>query len=361
MNVHISYKAGKSPSVEYEFQTQLEKLQRRLQAYKPDLVHFHAVVDLENGQGATTTLNLRLPTGQMAVQRTAATPQQAVKGAFCDMVAQLTRHKEVLRGAWNWKGRRRTAAVDVAFAAATPADLWNLPDASENLREIRTREVTGWINANLARLEQFVDRELRYRVSVGEMREDQISREEVVDEVVVSALSRDDAADADEDNGTAEVRPRTLEGRLYQMALQAIGGLMTSTADTAAVSLDTSAGIPNVTGSDEDHLQFHQSDDATPEECVIADAGVQTPEEIFANDEMVTRLDRVLGSVKLADREAFVLYVLEGFTVDEIARIAGRRPEGVRRSIHQAREAVRRELHTADEFRQTLLQRSRVA
>jgi len=361
MNVHISYKAGKSLSVEREFQVQLEKLQRRLQAYKPDLVHFHAVVDLENGQGAMTTFNLRLPTGQMAAQRTAATPQQAVKGAFCDMVAQLTRHKEMLRGAWNWKGRRRTTAVDAAFVAAAPADLLNSSDASETLREIRTREVTGWINTNLARLEQFVDRELRYRVSIGELREDQISREEVVDEVVVSALSRDDAADEDEGGGESWALPRTLEGRLYQMALLAIGGLMTSTADTAAVSLDMSAGVQNVTGSDEDHLQFHQSDDATPEECVIADAGVQTPEEIFANDELVTHLDRVLGAVKLADREAFVLYVLEGFTVDEIARIAGRSPEGVRRSIHQAREAVRRELHTADEFRQTLLQRSRVA
>lgn len=360
MNIHISYKSGKSSSVEHEFQIQLKKLQHRLQAYKPDLVHFHAVVDLENGQGAVTTFNLRLPTGQMAVQRTAATPQQAVKGAFCDLVAQLTRHKEVLRGAWNWKGRRRTQAVEADLVASSPVYVLNLSDAAESLREVRTREVTGWINANLARLEKFVDRELRYRISIGELREDQISREEVVDEVVVSALSQDDA-DLGEVDGTAQARPLTLEGRLYRMALQAIGGLMTSTADTAAVSLDTSAGVPNVTGSDEDHLQFHQSDEATPEECVIADTGVRTPEEIFAGDELAIRLDRVLGSVKLADREAFVLYVLEGFTVDEIARIAGRRPEGVRRSIHEAREAVRRELHTADEFRQTLLQRSRVA
>src|SRR5258708_22671876 len=102
------------------------------------------------------------------------------------------------------------------------------------------------------------------------MREDQISREEVVDEVVVSALSRDDAADADEDNGTAEVRPRTLEGRLYQMALQAIGGLMTSTADTAAVSLDTSAGIPYVTGRDRDPFVVFQSARPPPGGTVYA-------------------------------------------------------------------------------------------
>jgi DNA-directed RNA polymerase specialized sigma24 family protein len=69
----------------------------------------------------------------------------------------------------------------------------------------------------------------------------------------------------------------------------------------------------------------------------------------------------VLWGVGLADREAFVLYVLEGFTVEEIARITSHAPEHVRRSIHHAREVVRQKLHTAKEFRQALLQRSRVA
>ena len=45
MNVHISYKARKTPEVEREFQHQFEKLERRLHVFNPDLVHFHAIVD----------------------------------------------------------------------------------------------------------------------------------------------------------------------------------------------------------------------------------------------------------------------------------------------------------------------------
>jgi RNA polymerase sigma factor (sigma-70 family) len=352
MNVHISYKAGKSPDIEREFQLQLQKLERRLQVLKPDLIHFHAIVDKENGQGATTSLNLRLPSGQMAAQNTALTIQQAVKGAFSDLVGQLTRHKEQLRGGWNWKGRRREAgtAPMPARSEAPPGEGAVKP---ENL------DVATWINANLARLQQFIDRELRYRVSIGEIREDQITRDEVVDEVVVGALT------AQEENelaaGEGRVERRALESRLYRLALLAVRGLTSSTADTAAVSLDAPAGVPNVTGSDENHLQYHQTDDALPEESVIADESAKSPEEIFANEEMVARLDRVLRGVTIADREAFVLYVLEGFTVEEIARIAGHPSEQVRRSIHHVREVVRSKLHTADEFRRSLLQRAQVA
>ena len=106
MNVHISYKAGKTPEVEREFQHQFEKLERRLHVFNPDLVHFHAIVDQENGQGASTSLNLRLPSGQMAVQKSGENILAAVKGAFTDLLSQLTKHKELLRGQWNWKSRR---------------------------------------------------------------------------------------------------------------------------------------------------------------------------------------------------------------------------------------------------------------
>ena len=36
MNVHVSYKAGKTPDVEREFKHQIQKLERRLQVFKPD-------------------------------------------------------------------------------------------------------------------------------------------------------------------------------------------------------------------------------------------------------------------------------------------------------------------------------------
>ena len=45
MNVHISYKAPKSPEVEREFQHNLQKIGRRLQVFRPELVHLHAILE----------------------------------------------------------------------------------------------------------------------------------------------------------------------------------------------------------------------------------------------------------------------------------------------------------------------------
>ena len=78
MKVHVSYKAGKTPDVEREFQHQLQKLERRLQVFKPDLVSFHAIVEQENHRSASTSLNLRLPSGQMAAQKSGENALAAV-------------------------------------------------------------------------------------------------------------------------------------------------------------------------------------------------------------------------------------------------------------------------------------------
>src|SRR3954451_19812410 len=127
MNVHVSYKAGKTPDVEREFQIQLQKLERRLQVFKPDLVSFHAIVDQENHQGASTSLNLRLPSGQMAAQKSGENALAAVKAAFADLRSQLTRHKELLRGSWTRQSRR--AARDRAIEHAM--ELPDLPPLEE--------------------------------------------------------------------------------------------------------------------------------------------------------------------------------------------------------------------------------------
>jgi DNA-directed RNA polymerase specialized sigma24 family protein len=88
---------------------------------------------------------------------------------------------------------------------------------------------------------------------------------------------------------------------------------------------------------------------------------VRTPEEIVAGDEMAAQLDFVLHEVHAQDREAFVLYTLEGFTVDEISRLAGRPVDQIRQSIEVARSHIQQKLPVQNQLRQTLLHHSRVA
>jgi len=349
MNVHVSYKAGKTPEVEREFLHQIQKLRQRLQVFKPDLVHLHAYVEQGNNRSASSSLNLRLPSGQMAAQKSGANALAAVKAAFADLLSQVTKHKELLRGHWTRKSRPR--AVDNEAVAATAANAVIVKKPGPAQLSVAERSLENWVNANLARLQEFVEGELQLRVVAGQIREGQVSCEEVIDEVMVSALSHED--------GKADLL--TPESWFHRLALLAIRRLIHSNADTGNLSLDAPAGKQNVTGSDESVLQFHQPDDSLPEESVIRDANVRTPEEIFAGEEMVAQLGLVLHEVGAQDREAFVLYTLEGFTVDEIARLAGRSPEQVRKSIHHARERIQQKLPEENQFRRSLLRRSRVA
>jgi RNA polymerase sigma factor (sigma-70 family) len=320
-------------------------------------VHLHASVEQENSHSACASLNLRLPSGQMAAQRSGENALAAVKSTFADLLSQVTKHKDLLRGHWTRKslrreGRKRLTEMPslpvtptyVGSEATKHAKAHPVADVDAHVAAAKTdgavlADVELWLSANLRKLEEFVDQELRFQVESDRIREDQITREEVIDEVIVSALSH-------EGNRTQLL---SLESWFHRLALQAIRRLIHSNADTGTVSLDAPAGIQNVTGSDENVLQYHQPDDSLPEESIIRDENMRTPEEIMAGDEMVAQL------------EAFVLYTLEGFTVDEISRLAGRPAEQVRRSIHQARTHIQQKLPTQNQLRRSLLHHSRVA
>src|SRR5438445_323631 len=58
---------------------------------------------------ASVSLNLRLPSGQMAVQAKAPTATAAVKSAFDDLLQQVNRHKEILRSSHKWSRRGASA------------------------------------------------------------------------------------------------------------------------------------------------------------------------------------------------------------------------------------------------------------
>ena len=68
MNVHIGYKSPQNSRHRKRGTPQVEKLRKRLQAFRPELVHLKGLVE-ENSprEGVVVSLNLRLPTGQMAV------------------------------------------------------------------------------------------------------------------------------------------------------------------------------------------------------------------------------------------------------------------------------------------------------
>jgi DNA-directed RNA polymerase specialized sigma24 family protein/ribosome-associated translation inhibitor RaiA len=328
MNVHFSYKDRKPPEVEKEINHQIEKLQKRLQVFRPELVHLKGSVEQSSQrEGTIISLNLRLPSGQMAVQKSGANPQGLVKAAFEDLKQQINRHKDLLR---NSRGRQRRRAEQKPSKGVVPFEetiaAVQLPTAS--LEDIRS-----YVNANLARLERFVERELAFREADEENLGNLLTREEVIDEAIARALG----------DGAEKPERIALEPWLYRLALDAIGDLVAGGREhLESVHLEDSARRRNVRASDEPQLQYHQPDESLTEENVIADRRIATPEDTAYSDEMVRLVETTLRGADRADRDAFILHAVEGFSPEEIAVITTRPADAVRKSIESAGEHLRR-------------------
>jgi RNA polymerase sigma factor (sigma-70 family) len=345
MNVHISYKTAKAPDLEKQFNHQIEKLGRRLQVFRPELVHLKGIIEQSRTrEGVVVSLNLRLPSGQMASQEAGPTGIAAVKAAFGDLVSQLTRHKDLLRSQQRRRLLRRS--VREQTLASVP---FEQTSAAVHPPAVSVEDIKSYINANLGRLERFVERELRYREANGLLQPHLISKEEVVDEAIAAAL------------GDEEERPEllSLERWLYRLAIHAISRLSSGNGEAiSAVPLETSARKQNVRASDEPQLQYHQPDELLLQSEVIADRRLSTPEDVAASDEMVDIVDFALKGGSREEREAFILYAFEGFTLREISALSDRKEDQVRAAIEAARQRLQETL-PASHWRDKLLQHSR--
>jgi len=68
-----------------------------------------------------------------------------------------------------------------------------------------------------------------------------------------------------------------------------------------------------------------------------------------------------LGSAKREDREAFILFSMEGFTMNEIAVISNKTPEQVRASVAAARDHLRKSFPSTNKLKDKLVEQTKSA
>ncbi len=345
MNVHISYKISKTSDLEKLIQQQTEKLEKYLQVFRPELVHLKGSIEESSiRQGILVSLNLRLPSGQMASQETSATAVTAVKAAFTDIVEQLKKHKELLRNEHSWPRRRGPQR-------AVPTIPFEQTLASVKPEQISNSDISNYIAINFPRLRRYVERELQYREDQEQIARDKISVEDVVSEAIANALS-------DQHEKPERIK---LEPWIHRLAKQAIDHLSSDGEGAGEIPLQRSRGEQNVRGSDEAILQFQQPDEKLFEESVIPDPAADNPEELAARSELISQVETTLRDAGRTQREAFILYTVEGFTLDEIADITSHTVEEVRDAIRTAREHLQRALPMKDPLKDRLVEYSRSA
>jgi RNA polymerase sigma factor (sigma-70 family) len=350
MNVHFTYKLSKTADLENLITQRIEKLQKRLQVFRPDMVALYGSVDEHPKMGFNVALNLRLPSGQLAAREVGDTAQSAIKICFESLKEQLAKHMDHLRASYKWPNRRRAAGRTRAETQVPFEETL----ASVQADVVSAQDINGWLNANLEKLQRFVERELRHRSNSGQARVQQITPEEVMSEAIANAL----------DGRTEKPEKFTLEPWLYFLSRAAIDRLAEQAGNgQGEVGLDSSVRREEASGSDSDEamLQFHQPDEMLTNENVISDGGTATPEDIAASDEVMGMIETVLRHAHHQDREAFILFTMEGFTVQEIAVITERKPEEVRTSIAKAREQLRKALPVAEQLRNKLIEHSKSA
>jgi RNA polymerase sigma factor (sigma-70 family) len=346
MNVQLSYKISKTSDLEKLINQQVEKLGRYLRVFRPDLIHLRGLIE-ENParEGMVVSLNLRLPSGQMAAKESGATAMAAVKAAFESITEQVKKHKALLRNHHRWArrcGRESALAGTVPFEETL---------AAVKPEHISSADITSYVNINLPRLQRFIQRELDYRENQGLLQPGQVAVKDVLGEAIADALS--------EQNESPE--RMKLEPWVHRLALQAIGRLALENREDGHVSLEQSHSQQNVHASDEVLLQFHQPDEQLSEENVIPDPNANNPEELAARDELISLVETTLRDAGREQAEAFILYTLEGFTLEEIADITNRSVEEVRASTRKAREHLQRALPIKEPLKEKLVEYSRSA
>jgi RNA polymerase sigma factor (sigma-70 family) len=329
MNVHFSYKISKTSDLEKQVKHQLDKLNKYLQVFRPELVHIKGIVEESSArEGFVVSLNLRLPSGQMAAHEKSPGAATAIKAAFDALSEQLKRHKQVLRSKHKWVRHR-----DVDRRAADTASFENTVAIVRPVA-VSSIDIARYIDVNLARLQRFIQRQIVYRESLGELSPDQVAPDDVVAEAIANALG-------DEFEKPERIK---LEPWLYRLATEAIDRVAASDGNVGGVSLDGRHHIQNVQASDEARLQFHQPDDRLLEEDIIADGHAENPELLAARSELIKLVQVALRDAKSPDREVFILHAVEGFTQEEIATITNHTLEEVRASVRKARQHLQRAL-----------------
>lgn len=340
MNVHFTIQVPKSPELEQLLQRSTAKIERLLIFFQPELVQINGrLVRRSAREGVVCSLNLRLPSGQMAAEQAAGTAQTALRAACEDLVEQLKKHKQRLRGEQSRRRRRHLSARTVGEALPLPMPRRPFADG-----EAHRQQLGIYIGTHLTELRAFVARQLEVREVLGEIRPSQLDVEEVLDEMI--ALALDESSD-----------PASLERErwFHLLVIRAIHNLQTEVGDAADEALERPLNAAE--WREWQRRQVRGPSEELDLQGASRDLSAPNPEEVTYGHEMLRLLEGALRRLPEQQREDILLFALEGFTVAELAHLTRRPDDVVRRSLEEAHRVLR-EQYLPGQWAEQFLQRT---
>lgn len=200
-------------------------------------------------------------------------------------------------------------------------------------------EAAASIDRELSELFNFVHREIAMGQAQGDLKRGDLAVAEIVDEVALTALQQ------------YEERPPELNFRpwLLQLALDVIKRRKREIERESKVL--TSVEVPESHAErpevKDEIYDYYQPDSDVRLKDLIPDGRLPTPEETVGELEFQQHINRALAQLPRRWREAFILYSVEGLTLEEVARVTRQPVDATRRAIELARELLRTNLAEA--------------
>ena len=315
MKVHID--AYFEPDIAWtgELNRQTLRLERLTSVFPASTTHLLCSLWREESLSGIA-LTLAVAGRELKASGEHSSPVQATRKAFVDLERQATALVQQRREEGFW---RRTSRDRFAHEPARAAEA----PASRNEAAVR-------IDHELSELYNFVRREIAVCQAQGDVRRGELTVPEIVDEVALTALEQYDE------------RPAELNFRpwLFQLALDVIKR-RTREVGEAGNAVDLGQPVNEQAQSDDEVYDFYQPDHEIRLVDLIADGRLPTPEETVAASELQQYINRELARLPRRWREAFMLYSVEGLTLEEVARVTRHPVDAMRRAIELARELLK--------------------
>jgi RNA polymerase sigma factor (sigma-70 family) len=205
--------------------------------------------------------------------------------------------------------------------------------AVDNSSTEAVREFESVINDNLDKIENYIRRELYHQILGGSIPPGVLEPHALVDEVFLKVTSGSNQRPSRMplDQWMYQVARKTLQSRLGEL-------------EASRENSHIEEKVEAIDEWEDERLNFYQPDESLQVEDIIEDDASNNPEEILERDEAYQQIQQSIANLPESFRESFVLYVLEGFTSDEVAMMTGKHPRQVIDEVENAREILRSEI-----------------
>lgn len=267
---------------------------------------------------------LLLPTASLAAGASSQFGRQAIDAVVSKLVAEVRRHKEVIRHEDQYRRKQRRQELSRRAAAVLQ------PAAPRPDKET----FFNLLNPVMARLEDHARHELLVVELQGRIGREQVTATDLLDEVILRAWDRFAQKEPTE---PLEV---WLTRLLHDVVDEQVGPVQAARSLHERASEDDFRGEAGASAASDDIPIREEPLILTFEEFLPDDEWAEPWRQLAAVDQMKWAL-RQLGTMSARQRRAFTLHLLEGWEPDEIAMVQGRTTEEVREDIEAVRRILR--------------------